>query len=202
METIDVRATGPQAGVRRVAREWWPVPALIAVAVLAQQVLLASRYEVGGHAAGHLASASIPFMGAAVLAILVWATPAALRQVDVLVAIVAWFSATVVVMIGNLRVVDDLVAAGHSRTPTSSVPDVADHSLANSAIWYGVAAALLLVAAFRWRGHIGNRATIGAVVATVLFPPWMFPGAGVIVLAVVRCVARHRSVSTRPSVGR
>ena len=95
-------------------------------------------------------------------------------------------------MVGNLRVIDDLVAAGYSQTPTDSVPDVADHALANSSIWYAVVAALVLVASFRWRRHIGNRATIGAAIVTVLFPPWIIPGAGVIVLAVVRCVAHKR----------
>ena len=85
-------------------------------------------------------------------------------------------------MFGNLRVVDDLVAAGYSRTPTGSVPDVADHSLANSSVWYAEVAALLLVAAWRRRRHIGNRATTGAVIATVIIPPWIIPGAGVIVL--------------------
>lgn len=88
--------------------------------------------------------------------------------------------------------IDDLVAAGHSHTPTSAIPDVADHGLANSAMWYGVAASLLLVAVLRLRRHIGNRATIGAAFVSVLFPPWIIPGAGVVVLAIVRCVARNR----------
>ena len=132
-------------------------------------------------------------MAATVVAILLWATPRARRQVDVLVAAAAWFSTTVLVTLGNLRVIEDLVAAGYSHTPTDSVPDVADHTLANSSIWYAVAAALVLVASFRWRRHIGNpRSAIGAAIATVLFPPWVIPGAGVIVLAIVRCVARRR----------
>jgi hypothetical protein len=110
-----------------------------------------------------------------------------------LVSLAGWFGATVVVMVGNLRVVDDLVSAGYSHTPTDSVPDVADHALANSAIWYGVAAALLLIACLRWRRHIGNRTTIGAAVISVLFPPWIIPGAGVLVVVIVRCIARHRA---------
>ena len=92
-------------------------------------------------------------MAAAVVAILLWATPRARRQIDVLAAAAAWFGTTVLVMLGNLRVVDDLVAAGYSHTPTDSVPDVADHTLANSSIWYAVVAALVLVASFRWRTH-------------------------------------------------
>lgn len=192
MATIDIQTVGRGARFTRIVREWWPVPVFLVGAVLAQEVLLTSRYDVGGHAAEHLGSASAPFMAAAMVAILFWATPRARRQVDVLVAAGVWFGTTIVVMLGNIRVIDDLVAAGYSHTPTSSVPDVADHGLADSAIWYAVVAALLLVASFRRRHLIGNRATIGAAVTSVIFPPWIIPGAGVIVLAIVRCVARGR----------
>ena len=170
---------------------WWPVPTFIAVSVVVQTRFV-SRYDVGGHAAEHLGSASAPFMAAATISILFWATPQARRQIDVMLAAAAWFAMTVVVMIGNLRVVDDLVKAGYGFTPTSTVPDVADHSLANSSIWWAVAVALVLVAAFRWRHHIGDAATAGACVA-MIFPPWMIPGAGVLVLTVVRCVAHGRA---------
>lgn len=131
-------------------------------------------------------------MAAALLAIIFWATPMARRQIDVLLAAAAWVAMTVVVMIGNLRVVDDLVATGHSYTPTSTVPDVADHSLANSSIWYGVAVALVLVIVLRRRRHLGDRATIGAIVV-MIFPPWLIPGAGIVVVAIVRGVARARA---------
>ena len=192
MATNDIQTRDRGERFKRVAREWWPVPAFVAGALLAQQVLLSSRYDVGGHAAEHLASASAPFMAAAVLAVLLWATPPARHQIGVLVAAAAWFTTMVLVMLGNLRVIDDLIAAGYSHTSTGSVPDVADHALADSSIWYAVVAALVLVASFRWRRHIGDGAAIGAAIATMLFPPWIIPGAGVIVLAIVRCVARNR----------
>ena len=176
----------------RVVRGWWPALFFVALAIVALQVVLSSRYDVGGHAGEHLGSASAPFMAAAVLAILFWVTPAAVRQAEIVLAAVVWFGTTLVVMIGNLRVIDDLVAAGYSRTPTSSVPDVANHTLANSSIWYALAAAIPLPLLFRRRRHIGNRATIGAV-AAMIFPPWIIPGAGVVVLTVVRCVARARN---------
>ncbi len=149
-----------------------------------------SRYDVGGHAAGHLAGATVPFMAAAVLCIVFWATPLARRQLDLLLVGAAWMVTTVLVMLGNLRVVDDLVAAGYGHTPTGSVPDVANHALANASPWYAEAAALVLIAAWRRRRHIGNRATLAAVVVTVIIPPWFIPGAGVIVLAIVRLVHR------------
>lgn len=193
MTSIELTAAGRVSRAAHFVRAWWPVPAIIATSLTAQQILLSSRYHVGGHAAGHLAGATAPFMAAAVLAILFWATPRARRQVDLIAIACTWFATTLLVMVGNLRVVDDLIAAGYSRTPTGSVPDVADHALANSSVWYAEVAALLLVAAWRRRRHIGNRATIGAVVATVIVPPWIIPGAGVIVLVIVRLVQRGRA---------
>ncbi len=201
MTTIDPTATSRASRAARIVRDWWPAPAFIAGALLAQELLLSSRYSVGGHASGHLAGATAPFMAAAVVFILFWTTPRARRQIDLLVTAGLWFGTTLLVMIGNLRVVDDLVAAGYSRTPTGSVPDVADHSLANSSVWYAEVAALLLVAAWRRRRHIGNRATIGAVVATVIIPPWIIPGAGVIVVAIVRVVKRGRAAEPVPTTG-
>jgi hypothetical protein len=201
MTNIDLTAGGRASRLSHIVRAWWPLLALVATALTAQQLLLSSRYDVGGHAAEHLTGASAPFMSAAILSILFWTTPLARRQVDLVVTGGVWFAATLLVMLGNLRVVDDLVAAGYSRTPTGSVPDVADHSLANSSVWYAEVAALLLVAAWRRRRHIGNRATIGAVVATVIIPPWIIPGAGVIVLAIVRLVKRGRAVDSVPAPG-
>ena len=40
----------------RVVRDWWPAPCFVALAVGAQQVLLSSRYDIGGHAGEHLGS--------------------------------------------------------------------------------------------------------------------------------------------------
>ena len=197
MTTIEIGDVREGRRFGRVVREWWPVPVFIAGAVVAQVLLLTSRYHVGGHAAEHVGSASAPFLAAAMLAILFWATPGARRQVDVILAAAAWLAATVVVMVGNVRVVDDLLDAGHGHTPTSVVPDIADHALANSSIWYAVAAALVLVASTRWRRHIGNIAAVGAG-AAMIFPPWIIPGAGVLVLTIVRCVARGKELRGRP----
>lgn len=166
--------------------------AFVAAALVLQRLLLTSRHDVGGHAAEHLQSATAPFMAAAMVAIILWSKPAARRHWDVVTAAAAWWFITLLVMVGNLRVVDDLVATGNAETPTSSVPDVADHSLANSAPWYAVVAALFLIAALRRRGHIGNVAFAGAVVVTLVVPPWFIPGAGVIVAACVCAVHAER----------
>jgi hypothetical protein len=202
MTNIDLTAGNRAPRLTHVVRVLWPVPALIAAALIAQQLLVTSRYDVGGHAAEHLTGASAPFMAAAILFTLFWTTPLARHQADLLVIGGVWFATTVLVMLGNLRVVDDLLAAGYSHTATGSVPDVADHSLANSSVWYAAVAALVLVATWRRRRHIGNRSAIGAVVATVVIPPWIIPGAGVIVLAIVRVVQCSRGaelVDTAPA---
>ena len=190
MTDIDEAETARGRRFARAVRRWWPVPAFIAGAIVAQQVVLTSRYDVGGHAAEHLGGASVPFMAAALVAILFWATPGARRQLDVMLAAVAWFGTTLLVLAGNLRVVNDLIDAGYSHTPTSAVPDVADHALANASVWYAVVAALMLVASFRWRRHIGNVAT-GAAVVAMIFPPWIIPGAGAVVLTIARCARRR-----------
>jgi hypothetical protein len=37
---------------------------------------------------------------------------------------------------------------------------------------------------------------IGAAVLSVIFPPWIFPGAGVLVLTIARCIAYQRASPT------
>jgi hypothetical protein len=100
------------------------------------------------------------------------------------------------VLVGNVRVVDALVGSGMADTPTSELvvgPELdAAHDLANLAPWLAVVAAISLTAAM-WRGgHISGRVAAGAVVLSVIVPPWIVPGAGVIVVTVACCLAFHR----------
>ncbi|HVM09096.1 MAG TPA: hypothetical protein VM345_11570 [Acidimicrobiales bacterium] len=88
---------------------------------------------------------------------------------------------------------DDLVDAGLARAPTRDIPDVADHGLANLAPWLGVGAAVVLAAVMWRRHHVSGHVALGAVVLSVVFPPWVIPGAGVIVLTVARCVRFART---------
>src|SRR6478735_9350801 len=102
---------GPENRVVAVARRWWPVPLMLASSLVVQKLLFESRYEVSGHAAGHLSSATAPFGAFAFAGILLWTTPTGRRQPDVLLTCFAWLAATVLVLVGNVRVVDDLVDA-------------------------------------------------------------------------------------------
>ena len=183
------------SGLDSTVWRWWPVPVILASSVTVQKVFFENRYEVSGHAAGHLDSATAPFGALAFIAILLWVTPAGRRQADLLVGCLAWLAATVLVLVGNVRVVNDLVDAGLSHAPTENLPDVADHGLANLAPWLAVVAAVAMAGVLGRRGHISRNVAIGAALLSVLFPPWIVPGAGVIVLVVARCIAYARSPS-------
>lgn len=181
-------------------RRWWPIPTLIASGLIAQNVF-ESRYDVSGHAAEHLGSAGAPFGGLAIVLILLFVTPSARRQRVVLIAGAAWWAATVLVLVGNLRVIDALIRAGLGHTPTDDLVEnikiASAHDLANLAPWLGVVAALALIGALFGYRHISARVAIGAAVLSVVFPPWIIPGAGVIVATIARCVAYHRAAPLR-----
>jgi len=166
---------------------------VLASSIVVQTLLFESRYDVSGHAAGHLSSATAPFGAFALVAILLWSTPTGRRQPDVLVACLAWLAATVLVLVGNVRVVDALVDAGLGRAPTEGLPDVADHGLANLAPWLAVVAAVTMAGVFWRRGHVSRRVAVGSALLSVVFPPWIIPGAGVLVLVVARCIVYARS---------
>ena len=177
-------------------RRWWPVLAAIVVSVTVQ-ILFLGRYDVSGHAAEHLGSAGAPFFASVVAVTVLATTPAARRQRLVVLALAAWVAATVFVLVGNVRVVDALVDAGMRDVPTSQlVPDEAiddAHGLANAAPWWGVAAAVALSVAL-WRyGHVSPKVAAAAGLVSVVFPPWIIPGAGVVVLVVARAIASERA---------
>jgi hypothetical protein len=177
-------------------RRWWPVPAVLVGALVAQETLLASRYDVSGHAGEHLSSASVAFPAFALVAIVLYVTPSARRQPLVLATCAIWLAATVLVLVGNVRVIDSLVGAGEADTPTSELlvgPTLdSAHDLANLAPWLGVVAAIALTVVLWRHRHISGRVAAGAVLLSVIVPPWIVPGAGVIVVTVACCIAFQR----------
>jgi hypothetical protein len=185
-------------------RRWWPVPVLLATSLVVQKAFFESRFDVSGHAAEHLSSATAAFPAFALVAILLYVTPPARRQPLVLVTSATWLVSTVLVLVGNVRVVDALVRAGMGDTPTSQLVEDATidaaHDLANLAPWLGVMAALALTGALWRHRHVSARVASGAAILNVIFPPWIVPGAGVLVLVIARCIEYHRASRTdRPS---
>lgn len=186
-----------------LARRWWPVPALMALSFAAQKALFESRYDVSGHAAEHLSSATAPFAAAVLIGTLLFLTPQTIRPIRqpiVFIAMASWLASTVLVLVGNVRVVDALIQAGMAHTPTSQLIERGSvdsaHSLANLAPWFGVLAALALTVAFWHYEHVSRRVAIGAGVLNVIFPPWIIPGAGVFVLTIARGVAYQRTLKS------
>jgi hypothetical protein len=182
-------------------RRWWPVPVLLVTSIVVQKVSFESRYDVSGHAAEHLSGATAPFAAVALIGILLFVTPSARRQPLVLATSAAWLVTTVLVLVGNVRVIDALIRAGMGHTPTSELVENATidsaHSLANLAPWLGVLAALALTGALWRHRHVSGRVATGAVVASVIVPPWLVPGAGVLVLSIAR-IASHRTCAMAP----
>jgi hypothetical protein len=179
-----------------IVRRWWPVPVLLASSIVVQKVLVERRYDVSGHAAEHLQGATVLFPAVVIVAILLYAAPLARRQPLVLVACAMWLLSTMLVLIGNIRVVDALVDAGLADTSTSQLVMTetlaSAHDLADLAPWFGVVSALAVTAAL-WRyGHISARVAIGAGLLSVVFPPWIVPGAGVFAVTIARCIAFQR----------
>jgi hypothetical protein len=181
---------------------WWPVVAFLAIALAVQHVVLAG-YDARGHAADHLGSAQVVFFGSALVATLLWSTPRARRQLDVVVACGAWIASLIGVAVGNLRVVDAIAGADWTDEQAATLGDglrgfESGHDLAELCSFLGVAAAIVLTVVLFVRRHISRGVLIGAIVVSVLFPPWIVPGAGVLVVTIALCIARERRLSTRP----
>ena len=186
---------------RQWVSRWWLVPIALGGSLVVQKLVFESRYDVAGHAAGHLGSATAPFLAVALIVILLWSTPSALRQSDVLLACGAWLVATALVLVGNVQVVDALIRAGMGQIPTEQLvgsPAIASaHGLANLAPWFGLVAALALTAVLWRRRHVSKRVAVAGAVVSLVVPPWIMPGAGVLVLVVARCLRERRPAVTR-----
>ncbi|MGH2640476.1 MAG: hypothetical protein ACRDGO_02120 [Actinomycetota bacterium] len=188
---------------RQWVSRWWLLPIALGGSLVVQKLVFESRYDVAGHAAEHLGSATAPFMAVALIVILLWSTPSALRQPDVLLACGAWLVANFLVLVGNVRVVDALIRAGIGQIPIEQLvesPAIASaHGLANLAPWFGLVAALALTAVLWRRRHVSTRVAVAAAVVSLVVPPWIIPGAGVIVSVFAMTLTQRGTIpSTDP----
>ena len=179
----------------RFARRWWPIPAMLAATVAIQNIWF-GRYEATGHAAGHLASASAIFAITFVLAVLVWASPPQLRRSPGLWVLAAGVAiAAVVPTIGNLRVVNAVGSDGWTDDQASTLGQSrpgfdSGHDLAERGMWIVVGFAVLLAGWLWIKRAVSNGVGIASIVLCLIFPPWIFPGAGLIVLAIATVIKR------------
>lgn len=117
-----------------------------------------------------------------------------------------WIAALVGVAIGNLRVVDAIGGADWSAEQADALgaglPGFeSGHDLAGISMWLAVAAAVVLAIVLLLRSQISRGVAIGAILVSLFFPPWFFPGAGVVVLTIALCVTRNRTFNETGSAG-
>jgi len=197
-----VLATGPSILGRILAflRRWWPVAAFL-VPVLVAQTVWSSQYDVAGHAADHLQSATPVFPMAFLSAVLLWALPNRGRRDPLLwLLVAAAIACCLVVLAGNVRVIDAIGGANWNDAQASQLGPTrpgfeSGHDLAERGAW-GAVLATMLVAGLLWlRGLVSARVAVAAAVVSLVFPYFIAPGAGVVVLAVSVALARSRRLT-------
>lgn len=192
------------AGPLALLLRWWPIPALLILSLVAQKTLFESRYDASGHAAGHLGSSTGIFLAVPIALILVWVLDVHRRRQSVLGGSVVWLAGLVGVLLGNVRVVNAIGSAkwtfeGADRLGGSRPGYNSGHDLAQISSLIAVAGALLLIASV-WRVRaVSGRVAIICAVLSVLIPPWIFPGAGVVALTIA--VVRHRHRAEEETLG-
>jgi hypothetical protein len=147
---VSVLAMGPSILGRVLGffRTWWPVAAFL-VPVLVVQAVWSSRYDVAGHAADHLQSATPVFPMAFLSAVLLWALPSRGRR-DLLLWLLlgAAIASCLVVLAGNVRVIDAIGGATWNDAQASQLGPTrpgfeSGHDLAELGAWGAVLATML-----------------------------------------------------------
>ena len=136
------------------SRTWWPVAAFL-LPVLVVQTVWSARYDVAGHAADHLQSATPVFPMVFLSAVLLWALPGRGRRDPLLwLLLAAAIASCLVVLVGNVRVIDAIGGATWNDTQASQLGPTrpgfeSGHDLAELGAW-GAVVATMLVAGLLW----------------------------------------------------
>jgi hypothetical protein len=169
--------------------------------VLVAQTVWSSQYDLAGHAADHLQSATPVFPMAFLSAVLLWALPGRSRRDPVLwLLLTAAIASCLVVLAGNVRVIDAIGAATWNDAQASQLGPTrpgfeSGHDLAELGAWGAVLATMLLAGLLWLRGSVSARVAVAAALVSLVFPHFIAPGAGVVVLVVSVAVARSRRLA-------
>ncbi len=191
------------------ARNWWPVAAFLLPVLVVQAVWSARYQDVTGHAAGHLQSATPVFPMVFLSAVLIWALPRRARRDPLLwLLIAAAVASCLVVMAGNVQVVDAIGGANWTDEQASQLGPArpgfeSGHDLAGVGA-QGAGSATTLMAGLLWlRKLVSATAAVAAAAVSLIFPDYIAPGAGIVVLVISAMVARsRRSRAARNSLER
>jgi hypothetical protein len=177
-----------------ILRSWWPVAAFL-VPVLVAQALWSGRYEVAGHAADHLQSATPVFPMTFLSAVLLWALPGRGRRDRLLwLLLAAAIASCLVVLVGNVRVIEVIDGATWTDSQASQLGPArpgfeSGHDLAQLGA-SGAVLATLLAAGLLWRRRlVSAKVAAAAAVVSLVVPSFIAPGAGIVVLVVSAAVA-------------
>jgi hypothetical protein len=177
-----------------ILRSWWPLAAFL-VPVLVAQALWSGRYEVAGHAADHLQSATPVFPMIFLSAVLLWALPGRGRRDRLLwLLLAAAIASCLVVLVGNVQVIEAIDGATWTDAQASQLgparPGFASgHDLAQLGAW-GAVLATILTAGLLWqRRLVSAKVAAAATLVSLLVPSFIAPGAGIVVVAVSAAVA-------------
>src|SRR4029453_8491668 len=180
-----------------ILRSWWPLAAFL-VPVLVAQTLWSGRYEVAGHAADHLQSATPVFPMIFLSAVLLWALPGRGRRDRLLwLLLAAAITSCLVVLVGNVRVIEAIDGATWTDAQASQLGPArpgfdAGHDLAQLGAW-GALLTAMLVAGLLWqRRLVSAKVAAAAAVVSLVVPSFIAPGAGIVVLVVSAAVAHAR----------
>jgi hypothetical protein len=177
------------------------------VPVLVAQTLWSGRYEVTGHAVGHLQSATPVFPMIFLSAVLLWALPGRGRRDPLLwLLLAAAIASCLVVLAGNVRVIEAIDGATWTNAQASQLGAArpgfeSGHDLAQLGAWGAVLATMLTAGRLWQRRLVSAKVAAAAAVVSVVVPSFIAPGAGMVILAVSAAVAHARG-DRRPGTAR
>jgi type IV secretory pathway TrbD component len=156
----------------------------------------------GPHARGHLASANAALHLIPVLAVVLWALPPDRRKgpewTTVLVLVVAVIVAGIAVDVaGNPRVVDAIGDSAWNDTQVEALGPSrlgfeSGHDLAGQGMWIIVAGAIALALVMIAVRAVRPLTGAASCALSLVFPPWIAPGFGIVVVTVAGLRARNR----------
>ena len=168
---------------------------IVAMANLVSDALIETS---GSHARDHLASAQGPFPLIPLIALMIWVIPSPDRRHPLIwVAVLAILVGGVIDVMGNLQVIDAIGDASWNDAQAERLgarrPGFEEgHDLAATGTLIITAGAILFAAAMALTRNVHPVTALASAALTFVFPPFIAPGFGLIVLVVALLRKKNR----------